>query len=213
MTTSTGTTEKPTYTDEQRRLIDKYRDMNVDHFDWWDCVYDDFIATAKTKGFLIHDHNYIQFSGFWSQGDGASFEAVVDTHVFIKAYGLESAYPWIVKLFDYDGSAGLEVTRNNSRYSHENTCTTSVNWYNEFHHVIDTKGDETREDILEQWNIHLQSDIDQLVKDVESARLELCRELYRSLEAEYEHLTSDEAVWDSIVANELDCEPTEEDDK
>ena len=28
-------------------------------------------------------------------------------------------------------------------------------------------------------------------------------ELYRKLEAEYEYLTSDEAVWETITANEL----------
>jgi hypothetical protein len=208
MTTSTGITEAG-----KAALIERHRDINIDLSDWWDCVYDDFIETAETKGFLICDHKAIQFSGFWSQGDGASFTALVDTDVFIKAYGLEWAYPWIMKLFDYDGSVGVHVTRNSSLYSHEHTCTARVDWHDEFHQVIDTKGDETREGILDQWDLQLQSDIDQLEKDVEQTRLELCRELYRSLEAEYEHLTSDEAVWDSIVANELDTEPTEEDDQ
>jgi hypothetical protein len=36
------------------------------------------------------------------------------------------------------------------------------------------------------------------------------QQLYRKLEAEYEHLTSDDAVWDTIEANELIEELEEE---
>lgn len=39
-------------------------------YEWWDSVYDDFINIAGILGFDVQD---IQFSGFWSQGDGASF--------------------------------------------------------------------------------------------------------------------------------------------
>ena len=45
----------------------------------------------------------------------------------------------------------------------------------------------------------IESDIDYLVND-------LCGLLYDALRDEYEHLTSDEAVWDTIQANDLDKE-------
>ena len=32
----------------------------------------------------------------------------------------------------------------------------------------------------------------------------LCSMMYRKLEVEYDNLTSDEAVWDTIVCNDLD---------
>jgi hypothetical protein len=38
------------------------------------------------------------------------------------------------------------------------------------------------------------------------------RQLYRDLEAEYEHLTSDELVWETIVANGWDKELNKEND-
>lgn len=39
-------------------------------YEWWNSVYEDFKAIAGILGFDVHD---MQFSGFWSQGDGASF--------------------------------------------------------------------------------------------------------------------------------------------
>ena len=37
--------------------------------DWYECVYDRFKEEGRDKGFSIDE---IQFSGFYSQGDGAS---------------------------------------------------------------------------------------------------------------------------------------------
>jgi hypothetical protein len=198
-TTSTGTTE---YTPRQRKLIDKHRDWNVEHIDWWDCTYDDFVEYAAERGFTT-DHKNISFSGFWSQGDGASFTGSIDVPTFIKFHKLETAYPWIMKLFEHGGDIYAKVDRFGSLYVHENTCWAEVSDCDEFSAVIDTKGDDTRYAVLAEWDKHLQSDIDQLEEVMESTRLEMCRHLYKQLEAEYDHLTSDEAVWDSIEANEL----------
>jgi hypothetical protein len=193
-------------------LIEQHRDFNVEHIDWWDCVYDDFVDYASERGFDTTTKS-IQFSGFWSQGDGASFTSDIDIPTFIQFHKLEWAYPWIMKLLESGGTVDASVERISHRYSHENTCRATVSAHDDFFYLIDTNGDETREAVLAEWDKLMISDIDQLEKDVEQTRLELCRELYRSLEAEYEHLTSDEAVWESIVANELDREPTEEDDQ
>ena len=38
------------------------------------------------------------------------------------------------------------------------------------------------------------------------------RKLYDDLEQEYDYLTSDDVVWDSIVANELDKEQEDDDE-
>jgi hypothetical protein len=205
-TTSTGITE--TYTPKQRRLIERYRDINTD-YDWWDCTYDHFIEKAAAKGFET-DAKSIQFSGFWSQGDGASFTGDVDVPAFIKAHKLESAYPWIMKLYEHGGDIYAKVYRISHHYVHENTCRAVIPDWDQFVYLLDTKGDDTRYAVIAEWDKHLQSDIDQLEKDIESTRLELCRELYDALETEYEHLTSDEVVWDTIEANDLHNQ--EEDD-
>lgn len=59
------------YTPAQRKLIEKHRDWNVDH-DWYDCTIGDFCEVAKSFGIDV-ERKDVQFSGFWSQGDGASF--------------------------------------------------------------------------------------------------------------------------------------------
>jgi hypothetical protein len=209
MTTSTGTIE---YTPQQRKLIVKHRDWNVEHVDWWDCTYDDFVEYAVERGFNT-DPKAIHFRGFWSQGDGASFTGSIDVPTFIKFHKLETAYPWIVKLFEHGGSIWAKVERTSHGYAHENTCRAGVSDCDDFSALLcpsDFDIDDVRVLTLGQWDALLTSDIDQLEKDIEQTRLELCRHLYQQLEAEYDHLTSDDAVWDAIEANELHNQ--EEDD-
>jgi hypothetical protein len=50
-------------------LIEKHREINV-HHEWWDSVYETFKEDMNLLGYSVED---ITFSGFWSQGDGASF--------------------------------------------------------------------------------------------------------------------------------------------
>ena len=210
--TTTPTTPTTEYTANQRSLIERYRGINTDH-DWWDCTYDDFVGYAADRGFVI-DPKHIQFTGFWSQGDGASFTGSIDVPKFIAFHKLETAYPWIMKLSEHGGSIYTKVERTRSRYAHENTCRAEVNEYDDFSALLcpsDFDIDDVRVLTLGQWDALLTSDIDQLDKDMEQTRLELCRHLYKQLEAEYEYLTSDDAVWDAIEANDLHNEEGEDD--
>lgn len=205
------TTTKPDFTPKQRRLIEQHRDINTD-YDWWDCTYDDFVETAKAKGFETTTKN-IQFSGFWSQGDGASFTGIVDVPTFIKAHKLKAAYPWIMKLYEHGGDIYVRVERIRHHYAHENTCRAEIIDGDAFSGLLYPSGfdiDDVRLLTLAEWDKHLQSDIEQLEKDIEQTRLELCGELYESLETEYEYLTSDEAVWEAIEANDLHQEENDQ---
>ena len=57
--------------DAQERARDNYREGNLD-YEWWDHIYEEWIAELEEMGW----HNpEINFSGFASQGDGASFTA------------------------------------------------------------------------------------------------------------------------------------------
>lgn len=62
---------KREFTPHQLSLIEQYRDCNADH-DWYSYTYDYFIEQLGSLGLDLFKSN-IQFSGFWSQGDGASF--------------------------------------------------------------------------------------------------------------------------------------------
>lgn len=58
--------------EQKTKVIDKNRDINIYH-GWWEYIKDDFITILNSLGF-----NDIElfFSGFSSQGDGASFSGI-----------------------------------------------------------------------------------------------------------------------------------------
>ena len=64
-------------------LIDKYRYYNVEHIDWWEYTYNEFTERMKQKGIGV---DRMFFSGFWSQGDGASWSGDVRLPVFVEKY-------------------------------------------------------------------------------------------------------------------------------
>ena len=191
--------------DRKAKLIEKHRGINTD-YDWWDCVYDDFKEDMSQKHIEVDD---MHFSGFWSQGDGASFTGYITNNLeFLKAHDLIGTYPNITKLIHYGGEFILRIERSSSRYFHENTVSVSVEGCEYFRHILPTD-DPLREAVVAQWDTGLDAEYERIWKDVTTIIRSYCRELYQRLEEEYEYLTSDEAVWEAIEANELN-EPQEE---
>jgi hypothetical protein len=220
---SLDTFEEKTYSQD---FIDKHRHFNVEH-DWYDSVYDDFKMVCEILGIeLTKDEP--SFSGFWSQGDGASWtghyrpitaeykthydeknnlkeiERIIHSHYFTAPAAIREYAPLDTKLHEIaDALCFLNchftpvwawVGRNGRhRYDHENTMQISE-W--EF-------DDSDRNDDVPQ----------EIADEIESQLLEQFRELagwlYKQLEKEYEYLTSDEAVIESLEANEIEEEKEE----
>ena len=63
---------------------------------------------------------------------------------------------------------------------------------------------EFHETIVEQWQRQLEREIADFEEDVTEQWRTYMGDLYSRLEEEYDHLVSDEAVWETIEANELD---------
>jgi hypothetical protein len=186
------------FTDEQRELIDKYRDINTDH-NWWDSTFDYWTEQLMEKGIDADD---FAFSGFWSQGDGASFCGRINVAQFLKAHNLEQEYPAALFFAVGDEISG-KLTRRGSHYSHENTVELTL--YDDLLNSYDD--DDLRCDVYESMaNEYYGSEL----KSLEEAVISICRgymrDIYRELEQEYEYLTSDSAVWETIEANELHLE-------
>ena len=59
----------------KEQAIEESRLINV-QYEWWDGIYD--MYKCDTKGSDIHN---IYFSGFYSQGDGAMFEASINNDI------------------------------------------------------------------------------------------------------------------------------------
>ncbi len=180
-------------------LIEKHRDINTD-YDWWDCTYDHFAEDMRIKHIEV---DKMLFSGFWSQGDGASFTGhITNSKAFMETHDLTETYPWVTKLLAAGGDFDLRIERTSHHYVHENTVSAYIASADMFCNLLDS--DEFRDLITTQWDKNLDKEYDQLESHVTEIIRDYCVDLYHRLEKEYDYLTSDEAVWDAIVANDLD---------
>lgn len=193
-----------TFTEAQQALIDRYRDINTD-YDWWEGTYERFKERMDAIGIQV-DRMY--FSGFWSQGDGACFEGQVsDWGLFLPSVGITNDV--LVEFACNHWSFGV---KHRGRYYHEE-CTY-------FHTDMPNPAAEDDEWFIERYSPYGVSDFRSVAwlavlrgfdfssmgKTFRDSFKDHMRQLYKDLEAEYDYRTSDEVVWESIVANELDDE-------
>lgn len=102
------------------------------HYDWYESAFDDAKAIGALMGWQIDN---ISFSGFWSQGDGASFtgtlgyakgcaRAVRDyAPLDTELHDIAARWQSLQKPHLYRYTAHVE--RSSHRYSHENTVSIS----------------------------------------------------------------------------------------
>ena len=96
--------------------------------DWYECVYENAKEEGKERGFLIED---IQFSGFHSQGDGASWTGYIYLPDFITYHNEPDAddfaqYTILAELIR-DGwcEESMTISRNGFYYNHSGTMQSS----------------------------------------------------------------------------------------
>ncbi len=167
------------------RIMEKMRDINTS-FEWWDDVYMDYTMWLEKIGFSSID---ILFSGFWSQGDGASFTAEWhDYNVNAEAEEIKDAPDVIQDLYntvmEVKGLSFFTIKRNRSLY-YVHSRTVYVD------HVSNEEGEE-----LENAD-EVENNLFRAVEHVSST-------IYETLDKEYEYLTSDEIVEETLMANEYD---------
>ena len=135
------------------------------------------------------DDAVIYWSGFWSQGDGASISTdSVDIEKFLRKVKSLTKFRGIRKLFDLGEYSPLyaSIERDKySRYHHENT----VSGYVETMYCGDLTAKQ--EDLADQ----LENLLTETIRDLS------CK-LYRDLESAYNDQFTDEAITESIEAND-----------
>lgn len=142
----------------------------------------------------------ISFSGFHSQGDGASFTADYDSSLInleeLKNHNAE-LYSLMSRIDSIFGASGLtsdnritaSVKRVNHHYSHHNTVNIediTINGYG--------WGDDESDKINIAYN--------DLENYLTSLKDDLCHIIYNSLEKEYEYQTSDEYIAELLTIND-----------
>jgi hypothetical protein len=182
---------------QKEALIQKYWDINTNYDDWHQSVYESFKADMKAIGIEVWR---MYFTGFCSQGDGACFEGTLDDTLKYLDHHHQGQYPMIRKLLE-NGGCVYARCEHRGRYYHQyctefwvdsDTLTGMIDQPTEFHELI-----------VEQWQSQLEDEMGDFEKDIIEQWRSYMQDLYRKLEAEHDYLTSDEAVWDTIEANEL----------
>ena len=189
------------------RAREWYARSCMDH-EWWDCVYADAKEQGTERGFDIED---INFSGFWSQGDGASWEGTVDTLKFIDYHIKEDhlLYTRCVTLKELHNAGWIDsclrIGRHGSRYSHSNTmritdCGLACS--------VPDDDDIIHGGVLQGASVQAlfdAIDIDDLLYDIEQLMIDEARKyadkIYDDLEKEYEGMMTDEYIADFCDAN------------
>jgi hypothetical protein len=190
--------------DDERKaaLIEKYRDINVDK--WWEKdACESFQERMMQEAGIRVDTVY--FNGFCSQGDGACFEGAVEDWGKFLSKTLPACPDVVVKHASKFFSFSCKRT---GRYYHSNSTTFDAElplpFGEEVEWMIETyspHNDELRS--LAWYNILSGYSADDLEEDFKSFFRECMDDLYGELEQEYDYLTSDEVVWESVIANEL----------
>lgn len=175
--------------DARQAAIEHLSEINHDH-DWWDSVYED----AKTIGGLMGiDISEIYFSGFSSQGDGACFEGCYEYVKGSRAAVMAHA-PKDEELLRI--AAELAAVQRRCFYQ----VRADVKHSGHYHHRFCT-------DISIDFESHVNGH-DYYTEDAENAVIELLQDfmlwIYKQLNAEYDYLTSEEAIIETIVTNDYE---------
>ena len=175
--------------------IDRNRDFSIEGVDWWDPIIEGFIEEMEGIGMEDVDP---QFSGFYSQGDGASFTGRVrDNEKFLNALGLNSINKidknriGSEKLTKYLKSLAeniyITIERTDNRHYHHNTISANVEVDGEDEIELDLGIGMT-------INIDVQEQCDTLEPEITEWARNRSKKLYSDLEKYYEELQSDENV-------------------
>lgn len=175
--------------ESKQKAIEKNRDFYTDFNDWHEFVIDDWKTRLEAIGF---NEPVIRFSGFWSQGDGASFTC--------KSIDLEKLLSAVAQCNNSHAVRTLElcmilaendlmqagIADLHSNYAHERTVRLVVEQLTYSSHI---KWERLAEDI--------QAGLDDY-------RVTLCSMIYKDLKEEYYYSTSDETIAEGLIANDYD---------
>jgi hypothetical protein len=167
-------------------------------YDWWDYMEEAFKNDMADKGVSV---SRIYFTLSYSQGDYASFEGGISVDEWMAHKGYDETYPALyLAALDYGEFA--QVSERSSRGSWPrvsldgnlagNTDPTGI-----FKHLDREAWDEL---VYEQFSAAgLEDEMQSFVEDE-------CRQLYRDLREEYEHLTSEQSFIESCECNDITFE-------
>ena len=172
----------------QENALEKYWDWNVSDSFWSECTLDDVKEIGNLIGLEIDN---IYFSGFASQGDGACFEGSYS----YKAGGLKALEEYAPQEYELHAIAqqlqDLQCknfymlwanVKHRGHYYHEMCTDIQVGSDNEGMGGANDEAHDGTQEILRDF----------------------MRWIYKRLKSEYDYLTSEEQIKNSLIANEME---------
>lgn len=179
-------------------------------YEWWEGVYETAKAEGYELGFCI---DRISFSGFWSQGDGACWQGMVDVRQWLETHEKDSigVSAWCQLIQEDVITKNINVVANTTHYCHESTM--------QFADIEDDSlfndDDEMQlPSIFKGMAIHhlfdiINTDTDCPIKTTEGltqaiteSGKDYARKIYSQLREEYEYLCSEEMMLDHFNCND-----------
>ena len=177
-----------------------YRNQGL-HDDWYDFVYEDFETICKILGVTLatspvrlygggtRDKPHLYWTGFWSQGDGASFEGWYG-HARGATGAIRAHAPEDTELHRI--ADALQAVQRKNFWQLNARIQQRGRHCHEYSMTIDVERDSPT------WQPMTDGAEDIVIE----ALRDLARWLYRQLWQEYEHQTSDETVDEIAAANQ-----------
>lgn len=173
--------------DAKEKVLERYRDWNVSDEYWYE-HFNDFLKEDLKEFGLLFDS--FSFSGFFSQGDGASIRySISDTFKFIRhlmpdkkdSKLINRLEEWAVDGIDHD----RETQRRRDFYYYDDYCAVEFNLYG-----------------ANQPLPRLSDFVERLNKASTEFHKDLCRKLYRDLQREYDYQTSDTTLTEYFIQSD-----------
>lgn len=180
-------------------------------YEWWEGVYEMAIEDGKEKGFYI---DKIYFSGFCSQGDGASWIGQVDVRQFLETHYEDSIglSAWCQLIQEDVVSKHVKVDANNAHYCHESTMQ-----FQDVEDQTDYFSDEdplTLPSIFKGMSIATVFDLiasdptctlkstEGITQAITESGKDYAKDIYKRLREEYDYLCSEEMMLDHFNCND-----------
>ena len=157
------------------KVLNDSRHINVEH-EWYESTIEEWSSVLEQSGY---ETPRILFSGFYSQGDGACFESVINLGTWLTRHNLATKYRHLRKAYsEGEVSGGIKHT---GRDYHE--YSTDIE--------LDYIGSDDR----------VTSNLQEVEALIKQDMVTLSKKIYQALEKEYAALTEDEAVADTLRIN------------
>lgn len=170
-------------------------------YDWYESTLDYMKEEGKTRGFYIDD---INFRGFWSQGDGASWEGVVYLRDYAVANGLEAEPAWYL-LIELAADGWIDDAARVYCSGRDNLLMRVGDFQTHY-----DRDSEVQKGALAGANVQELVDalggdsiVDDALLEIKESAEDFAGDIYRALRDEYEHLTSEESFDEHCECNEV----------